>query len=46
MKLKHFNAMKVQATVTCWWLAINKRYDVYVDHLKIELFKYQEGWEL
>ena len=46
MKLKPLNAFTTQAPVTACWLAINKRYDVYVDHLKIELFKYQEGWEL
>ena len=43
MKLKHFNAMKIQAPVACWWLAINKQYDVYINHLKIELFNYQVG---
>lgn len=46
MKLKPLNAFTTQAPVTAWWLAINKQYDIYVSHLKIELFKYQEGWEL
>ena len=46
MKLKPLNAFTTQALVTAWWLAINKQYDIYVSHLKIELFKYQEGWEL
>ena len=46
MKLKPLNAFTIQAPVTAWRLAINKQYDIYVSHLKIELFKYQEGWEL
>ena len=46
MKLKPLNAFTTQAPVAAWWLAINKKYDIYVSHLKIELFKYQEGWEL
>lgn len=41
MKLKPLNAFTMQAPVTEWWLAINKQYDVYVSHLKIELFNYQ-----
>lgn len=45
MKLKPLHTL-MQVKPFSAWLAINKQYDIYVNHLKIELFKYQEGWEL
>ena len=41
MKLKPLNAFTTQAPVTAWWLAINKQYENYIKHLRLELFNYQ-----
>lgn len=40
MKLKPLHTL-MQVKPFSVWLAINKRYDIYVDHLKTQLFNYQ-----